>query len=52
MCRGKTIAGNNTTPRGNRGIVVSVSIRLSLDGSKPVKNEINLYTIIITEKAW
>jgi hypothetical protein len=27
MCRGKTIAGNNTTLRGNRGIVVSGAIQ-------------------------
>jgi hypothetical protein len=52
MCRGKTIAGNNTTPRGNRGIVVSGAIRLILDGSKPVQIAINLYIIIITEKEW
>ena len=50
MCRGKTIAGNNTTPRGNRGIVVSVSIRLFLDGFKPGQILITLNGIIITEK--
>jgi ribosomal protein L35AE/L33A len=52
ICRGKTIAGNNTNPRGNRGIVVSVSIRLILDGAKPGQFVSTLNTIIITEKAW
>jgi hypothetical protein len=52
MCSGKSIAGNNTTPRGKRGIVVSVSMRLILDGFKPGQFVSTLNTIIITEKAW
>ena len=50
MCRGKIIFGNNTTPSGNKGIVVTVAIESTPNGSKPVQTAINVIPTIITEK--